>query len=132
MDLCPICAVDASSHSFYLLYHIDGQLVFYTCPSDATKYKDGAGILAHFKNVLDHYKCLDNYWKWIFDFKGFELKHMMEITTAIGIAKIVNNYSKYLTEIHVINTNGYTHTMLRIIMPFLNDGITDKIKLNQY
>jgi len=54
----------------------------------------------------------------------------MEINTAIGIAKIVNNYSKYLIEIHIINTNGYTYSMMRLIMPLLNDGIKDKIKLN--
>jgi len=127
--LCPICAIDASSHSFECLYNDNGMLVFYTCPAKATKYNDSDGILAHFKNVLDHYT--DNYWKWIFDFQGFELKHALEITTAIGISKLINEYSNYLIEIDVINTNGYTYNMMRLITPFLNEGVKNKIKLNQ-
>jgi hypothetical protein len=125
--LCPICAIDASSHSFELLSRDNGINVFYTCPAKATKYNDRDGILAHFKNVLDHYK--DNYWKLIFDFQGVEFKHMMEINIAIGLGKLINDYSTYLTEIQIINTNSYTYTMLRIVMPFLNSDVKNKINI---
>jgi hypothetical protein len=125
--LCPICAIDASSHSFELLSRDNGINVFYTCPAKATKYNDRDGILAHFKNVLDHYK--DNYWKLIFDFQGVEFKHMMEINIAIGLGKLINDYSTYLTEIQIINTNSYTYTMLRIVMPFLNTDVKNKINI---
>jgi hypothetical protein len=125
--LCPICAIDASSHSFELLSRDNGINVFYTCPAKATKYNDRDGILAHFKNVLDHYK--DNYWKLIFDFQGVEFKHMMEINIAIGISKLINDYSTYLTEIQIINTNSYTYTMLRIVTPFLNSDVKNKINI---
>jgi len=128
--LCPICAIDSTSHSFYLLYQDEGKHVFYSCPSQASKYNDMDGILSHFKNVLDHYNCSEILWSWIFDFKGFELKHTFEIQIAIGLAKIINNYSKYLTEIRIINTNFYTHSMLRIVRPFLNNHIQNIIKLN--
>lgn len=129
MSICPICAIDASSHSFDLLYHMDNVLVFYSCPANATKYNDTDGILTHFKLALDFYKCCENNWEWIFDFKGFELKHIMEIRTAIGIAGIINNYSKYLTKIRIINMNRYTHTMMKIVMPFLNKDVQSKIYL---
>jgi hypothetical protein len=125
--LCPICAIDASSHSFELLSRDNGINIFYTSPAKANKYNDRDGILAHFKNMLDHYK--DNYWKLIFDFQGVEFKHMMEINIAIGIAKLINDYSTYLTEIQIINTNSYTYTMLRIVMPFLNTDVKNKINI---
>lgn len=129
MNICPICAIDASSHSFDFLYVNDGVNVFYTCSANAIKYNDKDGILMHFKRVLDYYKCFENGWEWIFDFRGFELKHMMEIKTAIGIAEIINNYSKYLTKIRIINMNRYTHTMMKIVMPFLNKDVQSKIVL---
>ena len=125
--LCPICAIDASSHSFELLSRDNGINVFYTCPAKATKYNDRDGILAHFKNALEHYK--DNYWKLIFDFQGVEFKHMMEINIAIGLGKLINDYSTYLTEIQIINTNSYTYTMLRIVTPFLNSDVKNKINI---
>jgi len=129
MNICPICAIDASSHSFNLLYHMDDVLVFYSCPANASKYNDTEGILTHFKFALDFYKCFENSWEWVFDFKGFELKHMMEIRTAIGISEIINNYSKYLTKIRIINMNCYTHSMMKIVTPFLNESIKNKIDL---
>jgi hypothetical protein len=125
--LCPICAIDASSHSFELLSRDNGINVFYTCPAKATKYNDRDGILAHFKNALEHYK--DNYWKLIFDFQGVEFKHMMEINIAIGLGKLINDYSTYLTEIQIINTNSYTYTMLQIVTPFLNTDVKNKINI---
>ena len=125
--LCPICAIDASSHSFDFLYCVDGVNVFYTCPANAIKYNDKDGILLHFKLALDHYKCADTYWKWIFDFRGFELKHLIEINMAIGIAGIIHSYSNYLTQIQIINTNGYTYSMMQLVTPFLNESIKDKI-----
>jgi hypothetical protein len=125
--LCPICAIDASSHSFELLSRDNGINVFYTCPAKATKYNDRDGILAHFKNALEHYK--DTYWKLIFDFQGVEFKHMMEINIAIGLGKLINDYSTYLTEIQIINTNSYTYTMLRLVTPFLNSDVKNKINI---
>ena len=129
MNICPICAIDASSHSFDFLYVNDGVNIFYTCSANATKYNDTEGILTHFKLSLDFYKCFEKSWEWIFDFRGFELKHIMEIRTAIGIAEIINNYSKYLTKIRIINMNRYTHTMMKIITPFLNKDVQSKIYL---
>ena len=119
-NLCPDCAIDESSHSFKLLYHVDGINVFYSCPSSATKYEID-GILKHFTLLLDHYNCSRSYWKLIFDFNEFGIKHALEINVAIGIARLINNYSKYLTEIRIINTNIYTYSMMRIVMPFLNN-----------
>ena len=127
--LCPICAIDASSHSFDFLYCMDGVNVFYTCPANASKYNDKDGILLHVKLALDHYKCADTYWKWIFDFRGFELKHALEINTAFGIAGIIHSYSDYLTQIQIINTNGYTYSMMQLVTPFLNESIKDKINI---
>jgi hypothetical protein len=127
--LCPDCDIDNKSHSFVQLWRENDIYVFYSCPGTAIKYNDSVGILRHFTNVLSYYKCNETYWKWVFDFNGFSLKHMLEINTAIAIAKLINTYSNYLLEIKIINTNIYTYSMLRVVMPFLNDSIKNKIEM---
>ena len=52
---------------------------------------------------------------------------MLEINTAISIAKLINIYSCYLIEIKIINTNRFTYSMLRIVIPFLNSSVKNKI-----
>jgi len=126
--LCSDCDINHKNHSFIPL-EINDICIFYSCPGNAIKYNDTAGILHHFDNVLYYYNCDEKYWKWIFDFKGFELKHMLEITTAIRVARLINNYSNYLLEIKIINTNVFTYSMLQIVKPFLNSDVKNKIEI---
>ena len=125
--LCADCDIEHKNHSFIPLSLDNDICVFYSCPGNAIKYNDTAGILRHFENVLYYYNCDEKYWKWVFDFKGFELKHMLEITTAICVASLINNYSNYLLEIKIINTNIFTYSMLHIVKPFLNSYVKNKI-----
>jgi len=125
--LCIDCDKNPLSHSFHLLWREEGVNVFYSCPSKAIKYNDTSSILSHFNAILSYYNCLNSYWKWVFDFNGFELKHMLEINTVIGIAKIINSYSSYLIEIKIINTNMFTYSMIQIVLPFLNASVKNKI-----
>jgi hypothetical protein len=127
--LCPDCDLNNKNHSFVPLECNNDIYVFYSCPGDAIKYNDTAGIIRHFDNVLSYYKCYETYWKWVFDFKGFEFKHSIEITTAIRLARLINNYSNYLLEIKIINTNMFTYSMLQIVKPFLNSDVKNKIVL---
>ena len=52
---------------------------------------------------------------------------MLEINTAISIAKLINTYSVYLIEIKIINTNIFTYSMIQIVLPFLNASVKNKI-----
>jgi hypothetical protein len=125
--LCADCDSVPFSHSIILLFKKEGIHTFYSCPSKSIKYNDTTGILNHFNSLLSYYNCLNNYWEIIFDFNAFELKHMLEINTAIGMAKLINTYSCYLLKIQVINTNLFTYSMLQVVLPFLNSSVKDKI-----
>ena len=126
--ICHSCELIQNSHSFIHLYTYNGIHVLYSCPSIAIKYYDTPGILLHFENLLNYYKCDEHYWEWHFDFEGFGIKHMLEINTAIGICKLINKYSNYLLKIKIVNTNFFTDKMVKIVTPFLNENVKNKIE----
>ena len=123
-NLCPICIKEPNSHSFRKISENN----FYTCPAQASKYNDTQGILNHYRLHLE--KHGQNPWIWIFDCKGFELKHMLELQTAYGIVSLLNEkYGTHLKKIIVINQTWHIHSILTIIMPFLNKEIQSLIEI---
>lgn len=123
-NLCPICIKEPNSHSFHKI----SNNTFYTCPSQASKYDDTDGILMHYKLFLENHG--PNPWIWIFDSKGFELKHMMELQTAYGIVSLLNEkYGKHLIKIIIINPTWHIHSILTIVLPFLNKDIQSLIEI---
>jgi hypothetical protein len=123
-NLCPICTKEPNSHSFRKIAEHN----FYTCPAQASKYNDTQGILNHYRLHLE--KHGPNPWIWIFDCKGFELKHMLELQTAYGIVSLLNEkYGTHLKKIIVINQTWHIHSILTIIMPFLNKEIQSLIEI---
>lgn len=123
-NLCPICIKEPNSHSFRKISEHN----FYTCPAQASKYNDTEGILNHYRLHLERH-C-PNTWIWIFDCKGFELKHMLELKTAYGIVSLLNEkYGTYLQKIIIINQTWHIHSILTIIMPFLNKKIQSLIEI---
>lgn len=124
--ICETCFKDPTSHSFSQVDSIDNIQVFYTCPSIATKYYDKIGILEHYENTLNHHGSKP--WIWIFDGKDFELKHALEISTGIEIAKMITNkFSDNLRKIYIINANWYIHTFYNVVHPFLSQKVRDLI-----
>ena len=123
-NLCHICTKEPNSHSFSKISEHN----FYTCPAQASKYNDTQGILNHYRLHLE--KHGQNPWIWIFDCKGFELKHMLELQTAYGIVSLLNEkYGTHLKKIIVINQTWHIHSILTIIMPFLNKEIQSLIEI---
>lgn len=124
--MCQICIDEPGSHSFeYIGKTRDDILIYYTCPGKATKYWDTKGILEHYEEVLEH----NNNQKWIWRFDGdeFELKHSLEVTTAIGLIGILIKYGDSLFQIQIINSNIYINSLYGMIYPFLTAELIDKI-----
>jgi hypothetical protein len=65
---------------------------------------------------------------WIFDSKGFDVKHSLEIGTAIGIINILSKYNDSLCEIQILNGNTLIKGFYTFIYPFLSTNIINKIK----
>lgn len=125
-QMCSICKEEPGSHSFdFYGKTSDDVYMYYTCPADATKYWDTQGILYHYEEVLEQNN--NKKWSWIFDCRDFGIKHSLEITTAIGIIKILKKYEESLCQIQIINANAIIKGFYSFIYPFLSKQIVDKI-----
>jgi len=125
--MCIICDQDPGSHSFEFYGKTnEGIYMYYTCPANATRYWDTKGILSHYKEVLEQNN--NNKWIWVFDSDGFDLKHSLEIETAIGIIKILSQYDDSLCEIQIVNANLLIKTFYTLIYSFLSTNIINKIR----
>ena len=125
--MCKICDEEPGSHSFEFYGKTkEGVYMYYTCPGDAIKYWDTEGILNHYREVLEQNN--NNRWCWIFDSKGFDVKHSLEIGTAMGIIDILSKYKNSLCEIQILNGNILIKGFYTFIYPFLSKDIINKIK----
>ncbi len=128
-QMCRICDEEPGSHSFEFYGKSSNDVyMYYTCPADATKYWDTVGILNHYEEVLE--KNNNKKWSWLFDGRDFSVKHSMEISTAIGIIKILSRYDDSLCQIQVVNANALIKGFYSVIYPFLSQEIVDKIIWN--
>ena len=125
--MCIICDQDPGSHSFEFYGKTnEGIYMYYTCPANATRYYDTKGILNHYAEVLEQNN--NNKWIWIFDSQGFDIKHSLEIETAIGIIEILSQYDDSLCQIQIVNANLLIKTFYTLIYPFLSTNIINKIR----
>jgi hypothetical protein len=126
--ICKICHSEPGSHSFSLLCtHNDNNQevhLFYTRIADSKKYNDKDGILKHYEKYLHFINPVS--WTWIIDFDDFQLKHSLELSTTIGLSKLVKKFGK-VNKIIIINQSKYLKCLLEIVKPFignLNEKIT--------
>ena len=125
--VCDICQRLPGSHSFTKIGVNENINYFYTCPAKAIKYDDNKGILKHYKGMLDNYPNED--WIWVFDGKGFEMKHAINIGLAIDLAKLIATYKNTLKKIYIINPSWHIKSIINITAPFLPDEIKKNIHI---
>ena len=123
--VCKICEQCPTSHSLVKLDETDDQIIYYTCPSNATN-NNTSGIIAHYDGLL---RELDGKkWMWILDLKGFKMKNFMEIGNGIALAKLITEkYSDNLQKIIVVNPNSFTSAIFNTVKPFLSEKVTDMV-----
>lgn len=125
--MCKICDEEPNSHSFnYYGITNDNIYIYYTCPAEATKYWDTNGILEHYTEVLEQNN--NHKWIWLFNAKGFTTKHSLEMTTAMGILKIIAEHNDSLCEIRIVNANMYIKGFYSMIHRLLSPDLISKIK----
>jgi hypothetical protein len=126
----PLCKLLPSSHSLKKLTEKKGVIYYYTCPSQATLYYDVTGIVNHYDGVLSE-TPKEKKWVWIFDSQGFGLKHAMQSSVAIELAKLISNkFSNNLKKIIIINPTFYITMTHKLIMPFLGTRVRELIEIN--
>jgi hypothetical protein len=124
--MCKICDAEPGSHSFMKMAKQGTTTFFYTCPSEAKKYWDTKGILEHISESLREND--GEHWIWIVDADGFEIKHSIQISTAIGIVKILSEQGDSLKEIRIINPNRFISILYNAIYPFMTTSFKSKIQ----
>lgn len=126
--ICNKCASDPASHSFKKISEKNGVCTFYTNPAKAKLYKDTEGIISHYDHALA--QIGNKKWLWVFDGDGFDTDHALELKTAQGILSLITDkYGHNLVEVKVINPSIHIKVILKVIKPFLNDSIANKINL---
>ena len=123
--ICKTCAADPDSHSFKRIAEKCGVSIFYSKPSSAKLYKDTEGILAHVGNVLAQYG--DKKWVLIIDGDGFDIRHATEISTGLGLLKLINMYSKTLVELKLINPSWHMKGALKLADSEFTEEMRSKI-----
>jgi hypothetical protein len=128
---CPLCNLLPSSHSLTKLIEKKGIQYYYTCPSQAILYYDVKGIIQHYNGVLSEIPE-NKEWVWIFDSLGFTLKHAMQTSVAIELAKLISNkFSKNLKKIIIINPTFYITMTHKMLQPFLSSNVKNIIEINE-
>jgi CRAL/TRIO domain len=127
---CPICEINPYSHSLMKLEEINGIIYYYTCPSQARRYDDVQGILAHYDGVLSEIPE-DKDWIWIFDSYQFGFIHAFQFSVARELALLINRkFSKNLKKIIIINPTLYINLTHTLVIPFLNRKVQELIEID--
>ena len=127
---CPFCALDPLSHSLIEITEYKNTLYYYTCPSKAKLYFDVKSILNHYDGVLSEIPE-NKQWVWVFDSTDFNMKHFLQISVGIELAKLISTkFSNNLQKIIIINPNMYILYVYRLVKPFLNKKLRSVIEMN--
>jgi len=126
--LCNACAVDPLTHSFKKIGEKRGITIFYSKPSQAKKYDDTAGILAHVHGAL---ASLNNKkWMCIIDGDQFDAKYVLEYQTGKGLVEMFfTTYEQSLVEIKIINPTIYIRSAMKVLMAIVSEDKLSKITL---
>ena len=126
--ICSRCAKDPTSHSFKKISDKNGVCIFYSKPSQATLYNDTEGILEHIDKSIADIK--GKKWSCIVDAEGFDMKHVLEVKTGMGImALLTDKYGNTLHDIKIINPTWHIQGVMKVINTFMSATILSKIKL---
>jgi hypothetical protein len=126
--ICPTCAADPTSHSFKKVAEKAGITIYYSHPSKAKRYDDSDGILKHVDNLL----ALNGNKRWscILDGDGFDLKHAAEVSTGVGLMKLLmTKYGATMEEFKIINPTWHIQGMMKLAKVTLEPGMFAKVHL---
>ena len=129
--ICPMCAIDPTSHSLTKVRDVNGTAIYYTSPAKATSL-EREGVLKHYDLVLGQNTMP---WIWIFDCKDYPLTHALDMQTAIEMAKLINSkYADKLEKIVIINSTSFIWVIIKGLSLFVNEKFREKIHVsdNEY
>lgn len=124
--LCRVCSERPTSHSIYVRGASDGLPIVYTKPAEADLYNDHAGIVAHFRAVVN--AIHPRPWIWVFDCEGLGFRHVIDPRTGIRLAMLLSDdYRSSVTAIVILDANAVLRYCLKIVRMVLSADIDAKI-----
>jgi len=125
---CPLCTKDPTTFVLRKVAEKPTYMVFYTHPSKVRGDPSAEDILVHYRHLLEDKGVKP--WVWIFDGSQFDTDHIMELKTGQGIAELLQGpHGASLVEIKVINPTIHLKVLLKVIKPFMEDGLKAKLVL---
>lgn len=122
---CNICQADPLAHSFKKVGEKRGICMFYSKPSQAKRYNDTEGILAHVDGMLAAH---GKKWICIIDGDQFEAKLLLEMDVGKGLMDLFfTKYIDTLVEVKVINPNIYVRNAMKLLLAIISPDKSSKI-----
>jgi hypothetical protein len=91
-------------------------------------YYDADSIIHHYDGILSQDLGPRSNWIWVFDARGFGMKHISEPRVAIELAKLISRkYYSRLSKIVIINSTGWIAGAIQLVSPFLPRAFSEKL-----
>ncbi len=122
---CPLCAVNATAHSFEYLGHSGAVKLYYTNPSKATSNEP---IKEKLINIQHHLKTIGGSpWIWIFDFADATMKDYMGLDFSKMVADVLDKeHGQSLQKIVVVNASSLVMGLLKVALATLKGRTIQK------
>ena len=124
-DICPMCYLNAKSHSFKMLKTSSQIQVYYSCPGEAENPLDIDAVVSHYENMLKLNN--NNDWIWVIDCNNLRIKDPHELIIAKRIAQLINTKYNNLKNIYVINCNTIISIFINCVLKFFSKKIQNLV-----
>ena len=123
---CQECKKLPGYHSFEYITEISGNHFFYCFPAHN---KQSVRTREDMLNFVAHFPTKKR-WSLLFHANGYGLSHMMPLSIAIEMGKIVQNkHRDSLQKIFIVEGSWFMNFLLRCIFPFLDKQMRNKFVL---
>jgi hypothetical protein len=127
-EICNLCMINPDYHSFnHISKYDNNSYLFYTkitVAKDDEDDEDVDALLKHYENYLKFVN--PDKWKWIINFNGFTLKHLLKINLTIKLGYLIQKYNN-LERIIIFNSNYIVMNLMNTLKPFLGSNLFSKI-----
>jgi hypothetical protein len=123
---CQRCKETPGYHSFQFLTDISNNHFFYCFPAhnkqSVRTHDDMLNFVSHFPK--------DKSWSFVFHAHGYGLSHMMPLSVAIAMGKLVQQEHLHsLQKIYIVQGSWFMNFVCRCIFPFLQKQMREKFIL---
>ena len=123
---CARCQETPGFHSFELIAELSNIHYFYCFPAHN---KQSVRTREDMLNFVSHFPQ-DKKWSLIFHANGYGFQHLMPLSLALDMGKLVQETHKTtLQKIYIVEGHWFFQFVLKCILPFLNSTMRDKFVL---